>query len=153
MISCLSSPYGLVWMAPIFPAIASENTYEVLPIREAHASFGVQSFYTWSYTYEWPPAWPALAQALSEVELIHLHAHTLCWWPDRHAARAPWLPCGLWGGPALHRVLGPGPVGQRFGEGAEGLSGEQDTGTICSVVSWWLGRGCGLFISVPRLSQ
>ena len=41
----LSSPHGVVWMAPIFPTTACENTHGVFPVREARPSFGFQGFH------------------------------------------------------------------------------------------------------------
>lgn len=64
MTSLLSSPYGLVWMAPISPATTSENTHEYCQQEKLMPALVFKVFTgAWSYTYGWPTAWPAVVSS------------------------------------------------------------------------------------------
>ena len=54
----LSSPYGVVWMAPFFPATTCKNALGVFPINEAHPNFGFQGFHWTLVRYTWVIGYP-----------------------------------------------------------------------------------------------
>ena len=69
----LSSPYGVVWMATIFPATTCKNALGVFPISEAHPSFGFQGFHWTLVRYTWVIGYPLQYSGLENSMVCIVH--------------------------------------------------------------------------------